>query len=992
MSFLRTLITLLLLLPLSTAFGQGHHSVHQAHQQRYEKLGPKTEAEWDSLHGIEPMPARKGRACSLQRVVYGWHPYWMGSAYTNYQWDLLSHFSYFSYEVDPNTGYPTTTNNWLSSSAVTAAQNNGVKADLCVTLFSSHSTFFSSSTARQNLIDTLISLVQARNANGVNIDFEGVPSSEATAYNNFLVNLATQMHNQIPGSEVSVALYAVDWNNIFDVSLLDQYLDHMVIMGYGYYYNGSAEAGPTAPLFDFGSSSWNLSRTVNYYLKEGASRSKLVLGLPYYGYEWETASDQVPENTTSTGSSRTYTTVRDNASGNYSNSNKGWHSGSMSNYFVFKDGSGNWRQCFTDLAKGLDERLDLILQRDLAGMGIWALGYDDGYTALWDEIEAHFTDCRTVPCSDTLYDQGGPAASYNNDEYYSYTIDPSATGKVELNFLSFDIEFGYDSLWIYDGADTNAALIGSYTGTSGPGKIVSSGEALTLKFVSDGATVAPGWEAVWECIPDSIPPGTSLDTLPDWVTGDFDVKFSDTDETGGSGIEKGFYSVQQWTNGEWRGNGKAGFFHDAFGQNSLHPDWTVDTGTWQLNGGELQQKDESLSNTNIHATLQQSLSNRYLYHWRMQMSGSGGNRRAGLHYFCDSAELSNRGNSYFVWFRLDDDKIQLYKVVNNSWGSGPVHEVNYDFKDGKWYDLKLSFDRTDGRTRVYVNDTLEASWEDPSPHSTGNAISFRSGNAELHVEELQVFRSRYPTVSVPVGSALSDHLRYQNQGPKQWGGRIASIATDSAGNISAIAKDSVKVDTTAPILGALLDGDGSSDKDTTYDPNGTLRANWDSADDPHSGIDHYAYSIGESPGDSNLLGWTSTPDTSISASGLNLETDSTYFFNLRAFNRAGLMNGKISDGILVQRTTSIEEAKELTGGYVTPNPFRERFSLRWNKGISPERVHLFDAQGRKIAIQTTRSGQRTLRVLVAESIPSGVYFLWVELKDGHRSVFELVRQ
>ncbi|MFB6257117.1 MAG: glycosyl hydrolase family 18 protein [Flavobacteriales bacterium] len=922
-------ISAILLVGMASSIGhaQEHRSVHKSQQEYYESLGLQGTAAWDSLHGIQRMEARAARNCSLQKMVYGWHPYWMGSSYTNYQWDLLTHFSYFSFEVDPNTGYPSTTHNWLSSSAVDAAQSNGVKADLCVTLFSDHSTFFNSSTSRQNLIDTLIALVQARNANGVNIDFESVPSSQATAYNNFLVNLANQMHNQVPDSEVSVALFSVDWNNIFNISLLDQYLDHFIIMGYGYYYSGSSVAGPTAPLYNFGSGTRNLSRTVNQYLKEGASRSKLVLGLPYYGYQWETASDQIPENTTSSGSSKTYTTIRDNVSGHYSDANKGWHFDSRSQYFVFQDG-GTWNQCFVDLARGLNERLDLIHRKGLAGMGIWALGYDDGYTALWDEIQQNLTECRTVPCTDTIYDMGGPDDPYYNDERYSYTIDPDASGRVELNFQSFDVEYGYDTLWIYDGADTTAPLIGAYTGTSGPGTILSSGEALTLAFASDGATTTPGWQAIWNCLPDTSSPTTSIGPLDQWVTGDFSITFSDSDNTNGSGLDRSFYRILQKEGNEWRGNEGAGFFRDGFEQASIHSDWSIDTGSWQTNNGTLHQTDESLSNTNIHASLDQALSDRYLYHWKARMTGSGANRRAGLHYFCDSAELANRGNSYFAWFRLDDDMIQLYKVVNNSWGSGPVHEVPYDFQDGQWYDFKVSFDRISGVTQIYVDDKLQATWKDPNPHNSGNAISFRSGNADLKVASIGVYRSRGPTVTARVGPGPTEAIRFQNQDPSDHGGRIASIVQDSAGNLSPIARDSIKVDTTAPSSGPLRDGTSDYDSDTTIDPGGTLHANWDSAQDPHSGIQHYRYAIGGSPGDSGVFGWSSAiTDTSVTQSGLNLVSDSTYYFMLRTRNQAGLKSDLNSDGVLVLMTTSLQTRK-VGRARVAPNPFRDRLEQK----------------------------------------------------------------
>lgn len=989
----RSFLLAVLLFHAGVVLAQSHHSVHRAHKEHYDSLGLDRKAEWDSLHGIEDLPqgSRSSRSCSLQHVVYGWHPYWMGSSYSNYRWDLLSHFSYFSFEVDPNTGYPSTTHNWSSSSAVTAAQNNGVKADLCVTLFSDHATFLNSSTARQNLIDTLISLVQARNANGVNIDFENIPGSEGTAYNNFLVDLATQMHSQIPGSEVSVALFSVDWNNIFDIPLLDQHLDHFVIMGYGYYYSGSSEAGPTAPLYDFGSSTWNLSRSINQYLKEGASPSKLVLGLPYYGYQWETASDQIPENTTNTGSSKTYTDIRDNVNGYYSNTNRGWHFDSRSNYFVFQD-NGNWLQCFVDMERGLDERYDMIHRRDLAGMGIWALGYDDGYSELWNEIEKNFTDCRSVPCTDTIYDMGGPDAPYYHDEHYAFSIDPDGSGRVELAFQNFDIEAGYDSLWLYDGSDTNAPLLGGYSGTSGPGTVLSSGEAITLEFASDGATSAPGWEAIWTCISDTSKPGTDIEAVPEWVTAPFQIAYSDTDGSNGSGVRTPYYRVIQKDSNRYRGNERAGFFRDAFEGSSLHPDWTVDTGSWQVSNGMLYQDDQSISNTNIHAPLRQDLSESYLFHWKAKMNGSGNNRRAGLHYFCDSLELSERGNSYFVWFRLDDDRIQLYKAVNNSWGSGPVHEVPYPFQEGQWYDLKLSFDRISGSTRVYVNGNLEAEWIDPNPHPSGKGISFRTGNAELKVEEFSAYRSRGATTQVKVGPSPENPIRYQNDGPSEWGARIDALAQDSAGNLGPIVRDSVKVDTTAPLIDSVRDGNAVQDQDTVLDPNGTLTADWNSAEDPHSGIDEYASAIGNEAGDSSVAAWISgITDTTVSRTGLNLEADSTYYFTIEALNGAGLSERSISDGILILKSSSLRE-KGAKKAKIHPTPFQDRFTLRWATSPSFRKVRLYDARGRRVPIRTERKGAKKLSIRLQNARSKGMHFLWVEKPRQRDRVYQVIRR
>lgn len=451
--------------------------------------------------------SREKGGCSLNRIVYGWHPYWVGNAYQNYQWDLLSHLSFFSYEVNSSTGQPNNTHGWATSAAVDAALASGnTKVTLCVTLFSGHTTFFGSATAQQTLITNLINLIQSRGADGVNIDFEGLPAAQATNFANFMVNLSNQMHTAIPGSEVSTVLYAVDWNDVFDFTIMEPAVDHYIIMGYGYYYGGSSTAGPTDPLYQFGNSyNYTLSRSITYYLDKGCPSSKLVLGLPSYGYEWETSALTIPSSTTGGGTSRTYAYVKNNTSGNYSLPNHIWESDSYTDVYAFNDGANN--QCMISLDSAWRKRLEHVQHSGIAGIGIWALGYDNGYLGLWNAIEDYLTDCFEEPCSGSIHDFGGPTKNYYNDEDYTWTIAPPNAVSLDLDFSLFDIETNWDYLYIYDGASTASPQIAGspFTGTNSPGQFTTSTGAVTFRFTSDVSTVDPGFLATYTCTTQPAP-------------------------------------------------------------------------------------------------------------------------------------------------------------------------------------------------------------------------------------------------------------------------------------------------------------------------------------------------------------------------------------------------------------------------------------------------------------------------------------------------------
>ena len=438
----------------------------------------------------------------LVKRVFGYHPYWAGYDYLSYQWDLLTDLCYFSYEVDTESGNPVTIHEWETSPAIDSALANGVRVHLCVTLFDGHEEFLGNPIAQATLIENIISLIQQRGAHGINMDVEALPSSQSNNLTDFLIDLCNEVHSALPDAEVSIAAPAVNWSNKFNITVLKDHLDFFMVMAYDYYWSGSTQAGPVSPLYSMVDYyNYNFSKSISYYQSQGVPSDMLLLGVPYYAYQWPTEGPAAPSATTGSAVARTYSYVKSNSTGNYSPENKHREENSFGPYFAFED--GGWYQCWIDDVYSMGEKFDIVNRRGLGGIGIWALGYDDGYTDFWELINEKFTEGGEILQTDTIYDAGGPAWDYYDREDYLYTITTAPSTNVHLTFSYLYLEEGYDTLWIYDGPDTLSQLINLYNGDSLTFSVVSSGNELTLRFKSDNATTEAGWWAAYDTLPVS---------------------------------------------------------------------------------------------------------------------------------------------------------------------------------------------------------------------------------------------------------------------------------------------------------------------------------------------------------------------------------------------------------------------------------------------------------------------------------------------------------
>lgn len=108
-------------------------------------------------------------------------------------------------------------------------------------------------------------------------------------------------------------------------------------------------------------------------------------------------------------------------------------------------------------------------------------------------------------CGPEKFVDTGGVYDYGNDEYLVKTFYPQNNGDyLTLTFNSFDTEYDYDFITIYDGTSINAPIFPNAENLSGnltlsPFTATNPDGAITIRFASDGSVTESGWEAEITC-------------------------------------------------------------------------------------------------------------------------------------------------------------------------------------------------------------------------------------------------------------------------------------------------------------------------------------------------------------------------------------------------------------------------------------------------------------------------------------------------------------
>lgn len=228
---------------------------------------------------------------------------------------------------------------------------------------------------RAEFVKNILAFCETYGYDGADFDWEFPESAEERDnYALLVTELRTAAETLGKPFLISMAISAASWPNFSnDYGGLSDIVDWFMVMTYNYAGPWSPVAGHNAPLYpryDLGYS-LSVSRSIDYLLDvRGIPPEKLLLGIPFYGREFEAS---VLYGTASGGGPLWYAAVTDTIDGG--SWTKYWDDTSKAPYIVNADST---QIIVYDDPESVAVKCGYVLDTGLGGVGIWALGYDVG--------------------------------------------------------------------------------------------------------------------------------------------------------------------------------------------------------------------------------------------------------------------------------------------------------------------------------------------------------------------------------------------------------------------------------------------------------------------------------------------------------------------------------------------------------------------------------------------------------------------------------------
>lgn len=220
---------------------------------------------------------------------------------------------------------------------------------------------------REKTIENILKLAVKYQVDGINLDFENMYEEDKDLFTRFVIELYPRLHEY--GMNLSVDVTAPDgsptWSLCFDRYDISKNCDYIVFMAYDQF--NEKKAGPNAG-YDW------VKVNLDKFLRDIDS-SKIVLGIPLYSRTWKNpdADQSVPY----------VVNMNDIESVLPSNAQITWDENLKQDVANYTKNGSSYRMWIDD-EKSITEKLNLVLEKELAGVAFWEK--DRELEEIWDIV------------------------------------------------------------------------------------------------------------------------------------------------------------------------------------------------------------------------------------------------------------------------------------------------------------------------------------------------------------------------------------------------------------------------------------------------------------------------------------------------------------------------------------------------------------------------------------------------------------------------------
>lgn len=359
-------------------------------------------------------PLLKKAEANHEYEIFGFAPFWTLDNMESVDFTVLTTLAYFGIPVledgSLDTSYPgyTAFHSKQATDLFTKAHSHGTHVVLTLTQMNNSiiKGLMDDPTAQEKAIASAVAEVKERGIDGINVDFEytGNPGEDyRNKFTTFVSNLSRKLKEELPYSRITVSVYAssVREPKIYNIKSLAEVTDGIFMMAYDFATYSADYAMPTAPLYGYkeGKYWYDIATAVDDFLGL-MNPDKLILGLPWYGYNYLVYTPEVNAETRPYYSWRgkprvqTYAIAQNHVTPEMQGIDEfitGWDDHGKVTWKAYHvEETDTWRMLFIDDKKSLSLKYDFAKEKQLKGVGMWALGFEDTNAELWAVLEEKF--------------------------------------------------------------------------------------------------------------------------------------------------------------------------------------------------------------------------------------------------------------------------------------------------------------------------------------------------------------------------------------------------------------------------------------------------------------------------------------------------------------------------------------------------------------------------------------------------------------------------